>query len=99
MNQEPSGSRIFGERTHVWATPSSIVTRPNYNTHLPNNLSIGSIHSPNYSLMPQPNYFGSNTLMQPFTQSEPMYLSNWRVNVKSIKLEQGDTTLIAALSG
>eukprot|EP00102_Acyrthosiphon_pisum_P023940 XP_016661150.1 PREDICTED: uncharacterized protein LOC107884139 [Acyrthosiphon pisum] len=98
MYQQPSASRIVGESPHDAATSSSNVNRPQNNSHLTSNLSIGSIHSPHYRLPPPPSYYGPH-LIDNVGQIEPKFLSNWCVTVKSIKLEQGDSSLTAALSG
>jgi len=98
MYQQPAGSRIVDESTYGAGTSSSNVARPKKNSHLTRNLSVGSIHSPNYRLPPPPSYFGPH-LIEPAGPTEPKYLSNWCVNVKSVTLEQGDSSLIAALSG
>lgn len=98
MYQKPTGSRNIGECTHAPATPSSNVKRPSNISHLTSNLNVGSIHSANYHLPPPPSVYSSH-LMKTIMQSEPKFLTNWRVNVKNIKSEEGDSTMIAALSG
>jgi len=95
---QPSGSRNVGKWTHVPATISSNVREPNNNSHLTTNSRIGTIRSANSYLPPPPSYFSSH-VVNTRVQAEPMYLSNWCVNVKNIRLEQGDTGLIAELSG
>jgi len=96
MYLQPAGSINFGESSYDAATSSSNVNRLKNNSHLTSNFSIGSNHSAN--LPPPPSYYGPH-LIEPVRQAEPKYLSNWCVNVKNIKLEQGDSSLIAALSG
>lgn len=100
MYQQPGGSRTVGGFTQAPAAAFSHGPRyNNYNPHLMPNPNVRAMNSVNPYLPPPPSYFSPHLMNSVAGRSEPKFLSNWCVSVNNVRYENGDTGLIAELSG